>query len=253
MLLAPDRRDRITASYLGRTSPLVKLGVAIAWLIGLTLTLDPRPAVLLAAVALVAVPTLGGISPQQLARVLLPAIAAIVAIGLTNLLFSASNTDPAAAEIARVGPLRLTTEAVAAALGVAARAAAIVGAGAAFALTTDTTRFVDALVQQARMPVRFAYGANAAYQTVPNLLLDAATLRAARRLRGLRAWHPRLLVGLLVRAIRRADQLGLAMDARAFGSGPRTTYRPIAWAWRDLIVGVGGLAVLALALGLATG
>ena len=45
MLLAPDRRDQITASYLGRTSPLVKLGVAIAWLIGLTLTLDPRPAV----------------------------------------------------------------------------------------------------------------------------------------------------------------------------------------------------------------
>jgi energy-coupling factor transport system permease protein len=244
----PDERDDAAASFLGRTSPLVKLGVAIAWLVGLATTLDPRPAVLLAVVGLLAVPALGGIRPARLARVLAPATVAIAAIALTNLVYSASNTDPAAAEVARIGPLRLTSEAIGAALALGARATAIVGAGAVFALTTDTTRFVDAIVQQARVPARFAYGANAAYQTIPNLVADALTLVSARRLRGLRPWHPRLLVGLLVRAIRRADQLGLAMDARAFGSGPRTTFRPIRWTPRDALVALAGLAVLAVAL-----
>jgi energy-coupling factor transport system permease protein len=57
-----------------------------------------------------------------------------------------------------------------------------------------------------------------------------------------------LLVGLLVRAIRHADQLALAMDARAFGSGPRTAYRPMARTTVDLLVGVGGVIVLAVAV-----
>jgi energy-coupling factor transport system permease protein len=106
---------------------------------------------------------------------------------------------------------------------------------------------VDALVQQARVPERFAYGALAAYQAVPGLAEDLVTLRQARRVRGLRGWHPRLLVGLLVRAIRHADQLALAMDARAFGSGPRSTFRPIRWGWPDLAVGISGVAALGLA------
>jgi len=65
------------------------------------------------------------------------------------------------------------------------------------------------------------------------------------------SWHPRLFVGLLVRAIRHADQLALAMDARGFGTGPRTTYRPLSWAWRDAVAGAVGLIALALALSVA--
>jgi energy-coupling factor transporter transmembrane protein EcfT len=53
---------------------------------------------------------------------------------------------------------------------------------------------------------------------------------------------------VLVLAIRHADRMALAMDARAFGAGPRTFYRPLRWGWLDLVVGVGAIAVLALAL-----
>ena len=75
------------------------------------------------------------------------------------------------------------------------------------------------------------------------------TLRQARRIRGLRwSWHPRLLVGLLVLAIRHGDRLALAMDARAFGSGPRSRYRVVRWSWLDLAVPVGALVVLVVAL-----
>ena len=120
-----------------------------------------------------------------------------------------------------------------------------------FALTTDSTRLVDALVQQAHVSERFAYGALAAYGAIPRFGADLANLRAARRIRGLRgSWHPRILVGLLVLAIRHGDRMALAMDARAFGSGPRSRYRDVPWTWLDLAVAIGAVAVLIIALAL---
>ena len=56
-----------------------------------------------------------------------------------------------------------------------------------FALTTDSTKLVDSLVQQARVPERFAYGTLAAYQAIPRFAEDLTTLRQARRIRGLAA------------------------------------------------------------------
>jgi energy-coupling factor transporter transmembrane protein EcfT len=128
-------------------------------------------------------------------------------------------------------------------------AGAALAVGAAFVLTTDSTRLVDALVQQARVSPRFAYGALAAYQAAPRFGEDLTTLRQARRLRGLRGgWHPRLLVGLLVLAIRHGDRVALAMDARAFGSGPRTRYREVRWGPLDVVMGLAAVAVLTVAL-----
>jgi energy-coupling factor transport system permease protein len=247
-MLVPDVGPAQRESLLGRTNPLVKLGIALVWLIGLGLTLDVRPPLILTFVALLAGLRLGSIPPAVLARRLAPLALAAFGIALTNLLFSTHNPDPLATELFRVGPLRVTAEAVAAAAGVGARIASIVSVGAVFALTTDATRIIDSLVQLARVSPRFAYGTLAAYQAVPRLADDLATLRSARRLRGLREWHPRLLVGLLVRAIRHADQLSIAMDARGFGSGPRTTYRPVRWMPLDAAVAVAGLVILVVAL-----
>ncbi len=235
-------------SLLGRTSPLVKVLLALAWLAGLATTVDPRPGLALAAIALVAIPLLGGVPVGRLRRGVVPLAIAAIGLGLANLLFAAANADPTSAELARIGPLRLTAEGASAALGLVARIAAVAATGAAFALTTSATGLADSLVQQARLSPRFAYGALAAYEAVPGLAADFATLRDARRLRGLPAWYPRILVGLLVRAIRHADQLAVAMDARGFGTAPRTTYRPLRWRAEDLVVGLGGLAVLVAVL-----
>ncbi len=104
-------------------------------------------------------------------------------------------------------------------------------------------------MQQGRVSDRFAYGALAAHHAIPRFGEDLTTLRQARRIRGLRAsWHPRLLLGLLVLAIRHGDRLALAMDARAFGSGPRTTYREVGWTKLDAAVGLAATAVLIGAL-----
>ncbi len=143
----------------------------------------------------------------------------------------------------------MTQEAIQAGVGLGLRVVAIGAVGVLFALTTDSTRLVDALVQQARVSERFAYGALAAYGAIPRFGSNLADLRAARRIRGLRgSWHPRILVGLLVLAIRHGDRMALAMDARAFGSGPRSRYRDVPWRWLDLVIGVGAAIVLIVAL-----
>jgi energy-coupling factor transport system permease protein len=243
-LLIPDVGRAQRDSVLGRTSPLVKLGVATVWLIGLVLTLDVRPPLLLAAVAIVAGLVLGRIEPAVFARRLVPLALAAGGIVVANRLFSGRNADPLATELVRLGPIRLTQEAAAVAAGLGARVAAIVSVGAVFALTTDATALVDSLVQLARVSPRFAYGALAAYQAVPRLADDLTTIRHARRMRGLPEWRPRILVGLLVRAIRHAGELAIAMDARGFGSGPRMTYRPVRWQAIDAVVAGAGLGLL---------
>ncbi len=236
-------------SVLGRTSPIVKLAIALLWLIGLAVTLHPVPPVVLAVVVLVAGLVLGGITPAILLRTLTPLWLAALAIGVSNMLFSAANGDPTTATFLTVGPIRIADEAVAHGFAIAMRITAIACVGAVFALTTDSTRLTDSLVQQGRVPARFAFGALAAYQSIPRFSDDLQSLREARRIRGLRGgWHPRLFVGLLVLAIRHADRMAVSMDARAFGSGPRTYYRTMRWSWLDPAVVVAAVAILAIAL-----
>lgn len=243
--------DYRLASPLAQVSPVVKLAVAIAWLAGLALTVQVAPPLIIAAASLVAGMVLGRIPARAFLRALAPLWIAAAGIGLSNTLFAASNGDPTAAELVRLGPVRIAADAAAAGVGLACRVLAIASVGALFTLTTDATRLADSLVQQARVSPRFAYGALAAYQAIPRFGEDLRTLRQARRVRGLRGgWHPGLLVGVLVLAIRHADRMALAMDARAFGSGPRTYFRPIRWGWLDLLFGVGAVSVLVAALAL---
>lgn len=249
-----DLNDSQLDSQLGRASPLAKLGIALVWLVGLALTLEPGTPLILAAVAFGAGLMLGGIRPINLLRAVAPLWVAAAGVGTFNALFSVSNGDPAAAELMTLGPLRLTVEAVANGIALALRVVAIGCVGAVFALTTDPTRLADSLVQQARLSERFAYGALAAYGSIPRFGEDLATLRQARRIRGLRgSWHPRLLIGLLVLAIRHGDRMALSMDARSFGSGPRTRYRVVHWQPRDLFLASGSVVVLAAALWLGAG
>ena len=243
---APE--ERALASPLGRTSPVAKLVLVGAWVAGLALTTDPRPPLALGAIGLASALVLGRVRPAALAAALAPLAFAALTVGFFNALLNPANGKAA---VAGLGPVRLTAPAVAAGVALACRVGAVAALGIAFALTTDTTRLVDALVQQARLPERFAYGALAAFQAIPRLAEDLVALREARRIRGLRAsWHPRILVGLLVLAIRRADRLAVAMDARGFGSGPRTRFRVVDWSLSDAVLLSSGALVLVAAMAL---
>lgn len=241
---APE--DRALASPLGQAGPLAKLILVGTWMAGLALTTDARPPLALGAIGLAAAVVLGRVRPAALAAALAPLGLAALTVGFFNTVLNPANGNLGLATVASLGPIRLTAPAVAAGVGIACRVGAVAALGIAFALTTDTTRLVDALVQQARVPERFAYGGLAAFQAIPRLAEDLVALREARRIRGLRAsWHPRILVGLLVLAIRRADRMAVAMDARGFGSGPRSRYRVERWSRADAALLGLGWAILA--------
>jgi energy-coupling factor transport system permease protein len=245
----PDLDVARLASPLGQVSPVVKLGIAIVWLGGLALTTGIAPPLILAIAAAIAGLTAGRIPGRALTGALAPLGLAALLIGVSNTLFAAANGDPTAAELLRIGPVRIAVEAAGGGVALACRVIAIAVVGAVFSLTTDPTMLVDSLVQQARVSPRFAYGALAAYQAIPRFGEDLATLRQARRVRGLRGgWHPGLLVGVLVLALRHGDRMALAMDARAFGSGPRTYYRVVRWSWQDVVVAVEAGLILAVAI-----
>ncbi len=247
-----ETSERQLLSPLGRSSPVTKLVVALGLLIGLAFTLDVRPPVIVTAAVVAAGLAWGSIPGRRLLGGLAPLWLAALGIGVFNALFSGSNADPSLPVAFVFGTFHVTWAALEAGAGLAVRVIAIAAVGVVFGQTTDSTRLVDGLVQQARVPERFGYGALAAYQAIPRLADQLTSLRQARRIRGLRwSWHPRILVGLLVLAIRHGDRLALAMDARAFGSGPRSRYREVGWGWLDVAVLAGGALLLAAAL--ATG
>lgn len=249
MIRAVSLGDERASSVLGRISPLTKLGIAFVWLVGMAFTTRHLPPLVITGVTLGAGIVLGRVRPIDLARALAPLWVVALVVVVSNVVFGAPNTDPAAVEVARIGPLRVTSAAVATATALGLRVLAIASVGAVFALTTEPTRLVDALVQQACVPERFGYGALAAYQAIPRFVDDLTTLRQARRIRGLRGgWHPRLLLSLLVLAIRHGDRMALAMDARAFGSGPRSRYREVRWGVLDVVIGLAAVAVVSAAL-----
>jgi biotin transport system permease protein len=88
-------------------------------------------------------------------------------------------------------------------------------------LTTRTTDLVDVLVVLCRPlrplgvdPVRVSLLLNLAIRCVPLIIELAGEVRDAQRARGLEASPRALVVPLLVRTLRRADELGEALVAR---------------------------------------
>ena len=95
---------------------------------------------------------------------------------------------------------------------------------------------VRATVQQLRVPYRIGYTALAAFRFVPRFGHELDVIRQAHRVRGAHGgrgpfaavarWFG-YLVPLMAGAIRHAERVALAMDARAFGAHPDRTERHI--------------------------
>jgi len=220
-------------------------------------TLDPVVPVRLAVAGVVALVLWSGLPLRRIPRRLAPLGVAIVSLTAFSILLSGSNADRSLAALVAFGPVRITAPAVSAGLAIGLRVVVI-------GLTTllvfgpsDPTRMADSLVQQWRVPDRFAYGTLAAFRVAPFMAGDWTVIAAARRLRGIgsggvtgriRDAGDRLLV-MLVSAIRRAERLALAMDARGFDSGIRRShFRELRVTWRDWLTIVVAVAVAVAAV-----
>ncbi|MCF1765264.1 energy-coupling factor transporter transmembrane component T family protein [Corynebacterium argentoratense] len=125
------------------------------------------------------------------------------------------------------------------------------------ARTLDSTRLGDGLAQVLHFPARFVIGAVSAVRMVGLFRRDWQALGRARRSRGLandgrifRAFT--MVFALLVLALRRADKLATAMDARGFGApGKRTWARPSTVGMPDVAAVCVAIAVAAISIAVA--
>ena len=223
--LAADPR-----ALLARANPLARIGAAALLMLFGFLAVDALTAGLLLGVAVVAVP-LSGLGARALLQRAWPLLVAAVAIGLLNGTFGVPQGDT----VVSLGPLVLRSATLAAGVALGIRILAIALVGFLALAAVDPTDLADALIQQLRVPARFALGALAAIRLLPILAGEWQLLGLARRARGVSAGNPlawlRLaggrLMALLVVAIRRATRLSLAMEARGLGAaGRRSIARP---------------------------
>jgi energy-coupling factor transport system ATP-binding protein len=123
----------------------------------------------------------------------------------------------------------------------------------------DPDRLGDHLAQRLRMPARPVVALAAALQRVHTFGAVWSEISLARRVRGLGldTRRPAALVrdlatvtfGLLVRTLRMAADLAVAMDARGFASASkRTWFAPAPWRPADTLVVLGSLLPIAAAL-----
>ncbi len=227
--------------FLHRLNPLVKLLAPAPAMIMLVFVRDAAtPAAFLAlayGVILVGARMTGRLALMLFVAV--PALTAAMTIGF------AAWTDPArvagTTAVLRLGDWTLHAGAVQIGAATGLRLAAIIALALVAGLTTTGPDLARSLVQQLRVPYRVGYTAIAAFRFVPRFARELEIIRQAHRVR---AGHRSFLglayvVPLLAGAIRHAERVALAMDARAFGAHPdRTERHLVPVRARDVVFGV---------------
>jgi energy-coupling factor transport system permease protein len=123
---------------------------------------------------------------------------------------------------------------------------------AVFAVVQTTVRSADVVAILPRPLYRAGTTFALALAFAPKTLAAFHSIREARQLRGQRTgWRsaPALLLPLLLTTLERALQYGESLDARGFGSGRRSRYRPLRWTAPEILVVIASLAtIVAIAL-----
>lgn len=107
------------------------------------------------------------------------------------------------------------------ALLLSSRMLAFGGIGLVFALTTNSMDFVMSLMQQFRLPPKFAYGILAAWHFFPIVQSEYETVRQALLVRGIKTgpFSRKRMFPMLVHAIERSESIAMAMESRGFDDG----------------------------------
>lgn len=102
-----------------------------------------------------------------------------------------------------------------------------------FVSTTKPVLFFYSLMQQLKLPPKFAYGFLAAFRILPMMYEEFHIIRAAMKVRGIEKnkgpkgqYHKikRYAITLLAQSIRRAQRTAVAMEAKRFSLAKNRTY-----------------------------
>ena len=156
--------------------------------------------------------------------------------------------------------LPVTREGLLFGLGMATKLSTFLATGALFLSTTRIEEFAYAFTLLG-LPYRISFTMTLAFRLVPLFLEAAFTVIQAQRCRGLDIHRGRLLerlrhyvlvlIPVFMGALRRADQMAIALEVRGFNSGtPRTFYQRAPWRTSDVWALLAVLSVTLVYLGL---
>ena len=230
---------------LGRIGPLAKLAAPLPAMVALVFSRDLVTPLVFLAIAYLVILAGTRVSARIAALLLLGIPIGAAVIGLSLGLWVDRDLVDGTAPILSVGSWTLYSGAVEVGLATGARLAAILALGLIAGLTTTGPDLVRATVQQLRVPYRIGYTALAAFRFVPRFAHELDVIRQAHRVRGshggrgpfaaIARWVG-YIVPLLAGAIRHAERVALAMDARAFGAHPdRTERHLVPFGIRDVV------------------
>ncbi|MEU1971890.1 energy-coupling factor transporter transmembrane component T [Microbacterium sp. NPDC019599] len=231
--------------FLYRLNPLAKLAGPAPAMVLLVFVRDAVTPLAFLALAY-AILLVGVRMTKRLALVLFVALpVAVAAIGVGFSVWTDPTRIEPGAVVVQVGSWTLYSGMLQIGFATALRLGAIVALSLIPGLSTTGPDLARSMVQQLRVPYRIGYTALAAFRFVPRFGHELDVIRQAHRVRGAHGGRGPLsaiarwsgyLVPLLAGAIRHAERVALAMDARAFGAHPdRTERHLVPWRPRDTV------------------
>lgn len=158
------------------------------------------------------------------------------------------------------GPVSISAAGLQFALGMALKLVTFLAVGVLFLSTTKIEEFAYALTRLG-MPYKLGFTMTLAFRLVPVFLESAFSVIQAQRCRGfdfdqgnvvqrMRRYVP-VIVPVFMGALRRADGMAMALEARGFqASTPRTSFEPFPFRGGDVLalLTLGGIAALYVSL-----
>ncbi len=243
-----------TPSLLGKWNPAMKAAATLIVSLMLTVIFDPLTALVLLVLSILITRIFGRVPLLALLASLGPAVVLAVGLVWTNLLFARSTGEV----WWRWGPLSLSHAGLVIGLALGLRVLCFASYSSMFLMTTDPSRFILSLIQDFRVPYQFGYAMLAVYRFLPMIASEYLLIRGAHRIRGvgegrgLSGWFQRVFrytIPLLASAIRRAERMAIAMEARGLGPGiQRTSYRRSPLRGRDFAAGAALVGMNALVM-----
>lgn len=216
------------SSWLHLINPSLKLGLMIGGIVAILFIHNINVMVPLV-LALIVMLFLG--SGQPISRVsvfLIPFLFVFVSTGASMIMFGKGETL-----WWQWGPVIISKESFFRGMHVGFRAFSFGLIGLLFALTTRPVLLFYSMMQQLKLPPRYAYSFMASLRMLPLMLEEFKTLKQAYKVRGIqftKSWRGLMegirlyAIPLLAQSIRRAQRIAVAMEARRFNNSKNRTY-----------------------------
>lgn len=230
-------------AWLHRLNPLAKIAATLPAMVIVLVSRDVQTPLVAVVVSLMLVAVGARLAWRWWALLVVVAPVAVALLALSFALWVDPDRVEQSSVVLRFGAIAVTKVAIEIGLATALRLAGLFALALVWAASSSGADLVRALIAQLRVPYRIGYTALAALRFVPRFKVELEIILAAHRVRGVTGGRGPIasarrtvarLVPLLAAAIRHAERVALAMDARAFGAySSRAERHPVTFSGWD--------------------